>query len=94
MVSAAIAAAPGGWRLVLEVTGAPVVHPRAVGEYRLQVHIERDPGELSLEDEQPLAQGTLSWDRFLPGAQPASARLGLVLVDPVGRAAPPLLVDA
>jgi hypothetical protein len=93
MVSAAMGPTPGGWRLAFTVTGGPVAHTRAVGAYRLQIHIERTPGELSLEDEQPLAQGSLSWDRFIPGAQPAAARLGLVLVDPVGRAASPLFVD-
>jgi hypothetical protein len=93
MVNATLGAAPGGWRLAIAITGGPVAHARAVGAYRVQIHIERSPGILGLEAEIPLAGGALTWDIVVPGEQPASARVALVLIDPIERAGAPFLVD-
>jgi hypothetical protein len=94
MVTATFGAAPGGWRIDVTLDGAPTAHPRAVAKYRVEVHIERDPGSLTYADEVEVSDGTIAWDVIVPTAVPASARVGLVLKDPVGRAAPPLFVDA
>jgi hypothetical protein len=94
MVSARIGAAAGGWRLSLAITGGPRAHPRAVGGYRVQIHMERETGVLGLEDEQPVEAGALTWQVDVAGAQPTSARVALVLVDPIGRAGVPLFIEA
>jgi hypothetical protein len=94
MVTAKFGATPGGWRMAVEIDGAPSAHPRAVAQYRVEIHIERDVGSLTIADEVEVSDGTIAWELIVPGAVPVSARLGLVLKDPVGRAAPPLFVDA
>jgi hypothetical protein len=94
MVTATFGPAVGGWRLAIAITGAPTAHSRAVGGYRVQVHMEREPGFLSLVDEVDLSDGALTWELTVGGAPPASARIGLMLIDPIGRTAAPLFVDA
>jgi hypothetical protein len=93
MVSATTGAAQGGWQVQVSVTGGPRAHPRAVGEYRVQIHVERAPAILSLEGEEPLVDGGLTWSLVVPGAQPAAASVALVLIDPIGRAAAPLFLS-
>ena len=70
----------------------PRAHPRAVGGYRVQIHVEREAGVLSLEDEQELVDGALTWSLVVPGTGRPGA-VALVLIDPVGRAAAPLFLD-
>jgi hypothetical protein len=59
----------------------------------VQIHVERAPAILSLEGEEPLVDGGLTWSLVVPGAQPAAASVALVLIDPIGRAAAPLFVS-
>lgn len=93
MVTATLGAAPGGWRLAIGIAGGPEAHARAVGAYKVQIHVERAASVLSQEDEQELAGGALTWQVDVAGAVPASARVALMLIDPVGRAAAPLFLD-
>jgi hypothetical protein len=93
LVTATLGAAPGGWRLGIVVAGGPAANPRAVGGYRVQLHVERAPGVLSQEAERPLLGGALTWELVVAGTPPASVRAALVLIDPVGRAAAPLFID-
>jgi ethanolamine transporter EutH len=93
MVTATLVAAPGGWRLATAIAGGPEAHARAVGQSRVQMHVERAAGVLSQEDEQELAAGALTWQVDVPGTVPAMVRVALVLIDPVGRAPAPLFLD-
>lgn len=99
MVTATLGADPGGLRLGFVITGGPRAHPRAVGGYRVQIHVERKlvPTEeataLKQETERPLVDGALTWQIVVPGTLPASVRMALVLIDPVGRASTPLFID-
>ena len=94
MVTATFGAAPGGWRIAVEIAGAPSAHARAVAQYRVEIHIEQAVGSLTYADAVEVSDGTTAWDLIVPGAVPASARVGLVFKDPIGRAAPPLFVEA
>lgn len=94
IVTATFGAAPGGWRIAVEIDGAPSAHPRAVAQYRVQIHVEREPGSLTFAKEVEVSEGAIVWGEFIDKPLPASARVGLVLKDPVGRAAAPLFVDA
>lgn len=102
MVTATLGPAPGGWRLGLVVAGGPRAHPLVVGGYRVQIHVERkivlpnnqEATVLKQENpEQPLVDGALTWQIVIPGTLPASVRMALVLIDPVGRNSAPLFID-
>ncbi|HKY29865.1 MAG TPA: hypothetical protein VJM12_18130 [Pyrinomonadaceae bacterium] len=101
MVTATLSAAPGGWRLGVVVAGGPRANPRAVGQHRVRIHVERKmpvPNEedsvLNQEAEEPLVGGALSWELVvLETPPPASVRVALVLIDPIGRASAPLFID-
>ncbi|WP_457446373.1 hypothetical protein [Roseateles sp. P5_E4] len=91
-------AAAGTWRLTLAIRGGPVAHPRAVGGFRVQVHLKLDDGDWAPEAAAvPLDSGALDLviERAVPAVPPVPAlQLALVLVDPVGREAPLLRVTA
>lgn len=87
--------APGTWRLTLQIANAPVASVRAVGKFRLRLHLQADGGDwVAVADESDLAAGTLALVIERVGAAVPALRLALVLVDPIGREAPPLLLDA
>jgi len=87
--------APDTWRLSLEISGGPVAAARAVGMYRLRLHLQVDGDDWSAEtDEAELADGALALTIERMGAAVPALRLALVLVDPIGREAAPLIVDA
>jgi hypothetical protein len=72
-----------------------VVNARAVGSFRLRLHLRADatdwlpePGETTLLD------GALALTIERAGAAVPALSLALVLIDPIGREAEPLMVDA
>jgi hypothetical protein len=87
-------AAPGTWRLTLNIANGPLVNPRAVGSFRLRVSLQRDAGDWVPEQgETALVNGGLALTVEHPGPVPALS-VALMLVDPIGREAAPLKVDA
>ena len=101
MVTVTLGEDPSEWRLGLVVAGGPNAHPRAVGQYRVQIHVERkivvqnnqEASVLKQEDEQPLVEGALTRQLVFPGLAPDPVRVALVLIDPIGRASTPLFID-
>ncbi|MGM9480622.1 hypothetical protein ACS5PN_05445 [Roseateles sp. NT4] len=91
-------AAAGSWRLTLAIRGGPVAHPRAVGGFTVQLHLKLDDGNWTPEAD-PVALESGALDLVIERAEPAVPpvpvlQLALVLVDPVGREAPPLRMEA
>lgn len=88
MCSATVAAGAGGatWVLTLAVAGGPVAHVRAVGRYRVALHLQIDDGDFVPElAPLPFEDGALAFSVARAGAVPA-VHIALVLTDPVGRA--------
>jgi len=87
--------APGTWRLTLQITNGPLASARAVGGFRLRLHLQADGGDWTAEsDESVLSAGALTLTIERAGAAVPSLRVALVLVDPTGREAAPLMLDA
>jgi hypothetical protein len=89
-------AVAGTWRLTLSIAGGPVAHARAVGPFRVRLHLQVDGGDWTPElGDMALTGGALALltiDR--PGARVPALSVALVLVDPIGREADPLMFDA
>jgi len=97
VVAASVGAggAPGRWRLSLQISGAPVVSARAVGSYRVRLHLQLDGGDWAAEaGEAELVDGALTLDIERAGVVVPLLSVALVLVDPIGREAAPLMLDA
>jgi hypothetical protein len=98
MVTATVGAGAvaGTWRLTLAIAGGPVAHARAVGPFRVRLHLQVDGGDWTPEPgDMALTSGALALppiDR--PGAAVPALSVALVLVDPIGREAEPLMFDA
>ena len=96
MCTATVAADGGGvdWVLTLAVAGGPVAHVRAVGRYRVTLHLQIDGGDF-IPVSLPLAfeNGTMAFTQTRAGNVPA-IRIALVLTDPLGRDGVPLFIDA
>ncbi|MDP1898971.1 MAG: hypothetical protein Q8K96_00770 [Rubrivivax sp.] len=98
MVTATVGAGAvaGTWRLTLAIAGGPVAHARAVGPFRVRLHLQVDGGNWTPEPgDTALTGGALALppiDR--PGAAVPALGVALVLVDPIGREADPLIFDA
>jgi hypothetical protein len=87
-------AAPGSWRLQLAIADGPVANARAVGTFRVRLNLKTDAGDWVPEPgETTLVAGALALTIERAGAVPALG-VALVLIDPIGREAEPLLLDA
>ena len=88
-------AAAGTWRLTLIVTGGPVASVRAVGPFRVRLHLRSDAGDwLPEPGETALLDGALALTIERAAIAIPALSLALVLVDPIGREATPLMLDA
>lgn len=89
-------AAAGTWRLTLAIAGGPVASTRAVGSFRVRLYLKVDAGDwLPERGETPLLNGALALPPIeRAGAVVPTLSLALVLIDPIGREADPLMFDA
>jgi hypothetical protein len=90
-------AVPGKWRAELSIKGAPVALAAAVAPFRIQLHLQLDGGDWeAIPGELALVSGKLAWalERAMPGPPWPALRLAAVLIDPVRRSAPAVIVDA
>ena len=88
-------AAAGTWRLTLAIAGGQTVSSKAVGSFGVRLHLQLDGGDWIPEGgESALVDGRLTL--ILERAAPAVPMVGvaLVLIDPIGREAKPLLLVA
>lgn len=88
-------AAAGTWRLTLVIAGGPAASQKAVGSFGVRLHLQLDGGDWQPEvKEGVLVDGALTLT--LERAAPASPVIGVavVLIDPIGRAAEPVLLVA
>ena len=96
MCGATVAPGAGGatWVLTLTVTDGPVAHPRAVGRYSVAIHLQIDDGDFEPEPSPlPFEDGALAFSTERAGPVP-TVRFALVVTDPLGRSAAPLVVTA
>jgi hypothetical protein len=96
-ITATVRAGTPGATYVLEIriVGAPVAHPRAIGAYRLRVHIREGGGDLVTEPTQPtLAGDPFVWSTQRPAAVVPQVRVMLIPIDPLGREGPAVSLDA
>lgn len=98
MVTATVGlgAVAGTWRLTLAIADGPVTHARAVGPFRVRLHLQVDGGDWTPEPgDTALIDGTVvlsTIDRL--GVAVPALNVVLVLVDPIGREADPLMIEA
>lgn len=96
MCIASVAPNIGGanWVLTLSVAGGPVAHARAVGRYRMAVHLRIDGGDFApTAPALAFENGEMAFTQTRAGNVPV-IRLALVLTDPLGREGSPLFLDA
>lgn len=90
-----LGAAAGRWRLTLSVSGGPVAHARAVGSFRVRLHLQLDGGDWTPEPgDTALTGGALALVIERVGAAVPALGVALVLIDPVGRESAALMLDA
>jgi hypothetical protein len=97
MVTATVGAgaAAGTWRLNLAIAGGPLVHARAVGGFRVRVHLQVDGGDWTPQPaDAPLSGGALALPIDGAGAAVPALGVALVLADPIGRESAPLMLEA
>lgn len=99
MVTAAVGAgaAAGTWRLTLAIAGGPVAHVRAVGPFRVRLHLQVDGGDWAPEPgDTALIGGAMALAPPIEraGAAVPALRLALVLIDPIGRESAALRLEA
>jgi len=88
-------AVAGTWRLKLAIAGGPVAHARAVGPFRVRLHLQVDGGDWTpVPGDTALTGGALALPIDGAGAAVPSVSMALLLVDPIGREADPLMFDA
>ena len=89
-----VGAAAGTWTLSLSIAGGPLVSARAVGPFKLRLSLQADAGDwVPKKEEWTLTNGAVTLAIDDAGDVP-SLRIALMLVDPIGREAAPLKVDA
>jgi hypothetical protein len=96
-VSATIGAgvAPGTWKLTLKITDSPVVSTRAVGAFKLRIYLKINDGEWVPEPgETQLIGNSLEIAIERASAIVPTLSISLVVMDPIGREADPLMLDA
>jgi hypothetical protein len=80
--------------LDVEIRGGPVVHSKAIGPCKVRLHLGENGGDLRHVAEAELIAGDLTWSTEEPAAAVPQVRIAATLIDPIGREAPPVFVDA
>jgi hypothetical protein len=84
-VTATVTDLGGSWRLDVQVADGPTVSPRSVAPYTVRVYVQADDDDLVHAGSVALVDGAAAITRTVATAVPSSARVGVVLVDPIGR---------